>query len=64
MCKNYDNSQEHVINDGAKTEKLRTQLTKELNDLNNSTKNKTLLASCFYWYYNKDLKDKKVITKV
>ena len=64
MCKNYDNSQEHVINDGAKTEKLRTQLTKELINLNNSIKNKTFLDSFFYWYYNKDLKNKKEILKV
>ena len=31
----------------------------EKNDLDNSTKNKTLLDSIFYWYYSKDLKDKK-----
>ena len=37
-----DNSQEHVINECGKTEKLRTKLIKELNDLNNATKNKTL----------------------
>ena len=33
-----DNSQEHVINDCTKTEKLRTKLIKELNDLDNATK--------------------------
>ena len=54
-----DNSQEHVINECGKTEKLRTKLIKELNDLDNATKNKTLLDSIFYWYYSKDLKDKK-----
>ena len=43
----------------AKTEKLRAKLTKELNDLDNATKNKTLLDSIFYWYYSKDLQDKK-----
>ena len=59
LCKNSDNSQEHVINDCAKTEKLRTKLTKELNDLDNATRNKTLLDSIFYWYYSKDLTDKK-----
>ena len=48
----------------SKTEKLRAKLTKELNDLDNATKNKTLLDSIFYWYYSKDLKDKKVIIKV
>ena len=42
MCKNCDNSQEHVINECGKTEKYRTKLIKELNDLDNSTKNKTL----------------------
>ena len=59
MCKDSDNSQEHVINDCAKTEKLRTKLKKELNDLVPATKNKTLLDSIFYWYYSKDLNDKK-----
>ena len=59
MCKNCDNSQEHVIDDCAKTETLRTKLIKELNDLDNSTKNKTLLDSIFYLYYSKDLKDEK-----
>ena len=34
-------------------------LTKELNDLDNTTKNKTLLDSIFYWYYSKDLQAKK-----
>ena len=34
-------------------------MTKELNDLDNATKNKTLLDSIFYWYYSKDLQDKK-----
>ena len=38
LCKNCDNSQEHVINDCAKTEKLRKKLTKELNDPDNATK--------------------------
>ena len=55
----YDNSQEHVINDCAKTEKLRAKLKKELNDLDPTTKNKTLLESIFYWYYSKDLSNKK-----
>ena len=59
MCKNRDNSQENIINECAKTEKLRAKLTKELNDLDNATKNKTLLDSIFYWYYSKDIKDKK-----
>ena len=59
LCKNIDNSQEHVINECGKTEKLRTKLIKELNDLDNATKNKTLLDSIFYWYYSKDKKDKK-----
>ena len=47
LCKNCDNSQEHVINDCAKTEKLRKKLTKELNDLDNTTKNKTLFWTLF-----------------
>ena len=64
LCKNCDNSQEHVINDCAKTEKLRKKLTKELNVLDNATKNKTLLDSIFYWYYSKDLNDKKGDNKV
>ena len=59
MIKDSDNSQEHVINDCAKTEKLRAKLKKELNDLDPVTKNKTLLDSIFYWYYSKDLNDKK-----
>ena len=59
LCKNIDNSQEHVVNDCAKTKKLRAKLTKELNDLDNATKNKTLLDSIFYWYYSKDLQAKK-----
>ena len=53
LCKDSDNSQENVINDCAKTEKLRTKLTKELNDLDNATKNITFLDSIFYWYYSK-----------
>ena len=59
LCKDSDNSQEHVINDCTKTEKLRTKLIKELNDLDNATRNKTLFDSIFYWYYSKDLQDKK-----
>ena len=59
LCKNSDNSQEHEFNDCAKTEKLRVKLKKELNDLDPATKNKTLLESIFYWYYSKDLSDKK-----
>ena len=58
LCKNSDNSQEHVVNECAKTKKLRAKLTKELNDLDNATKNKTLLDSIFYWYYTKDLQAK------
>ena len=58
MCKDSDNSQEHVINDCAKSEKLRAKLKKELNDLDPATKNKTLLDSIFYWYYSKYLNDK------
>ena len=63
MCKDSDNSQEHVINNYAKTEKLRAKLKKELNDPDPATKNKTLLESIFYWYYSKDLNDKKVTIK-
>ena len=59
LCKDSDNSQEHVINECAKTKKLRAKLTKELNDLYNATKNKTLIDSIFYWYYSKDLQAKK-----
>ena len=49
----------HVVNECAKTEKLRARLIKELNDLDIATKNKTLLDSIFYWYYSKDLQAKK-----
>ena len=59
LCKNSDNYQEHAVNECVKTKKLRAKLAKELNDLDNATKNKTLLDSIFYWYYSKDLKDKK-----
>ena len=59
LCKNSDNSQEHVVNECAKTKKLRIKLIKKLNDLDNATKNKTLLDSIFYWYYSKDLQAKK-----
>ena len=59
LCKNSDNSQEHVVNECAKTKKLRAKLTKELNDLDYATKNKTLLDSIFYWHYSKDLQAKK-----
>ena len=34
-------------------------MTKELNDLDNATKNKTLLDSIFCCYYSKDLQAKK-----
>ena len=54
-----DNSQEYVVNEYVKTEKLRTKLTKEFNDLDIATKNKTLLDYIFYWYYRKDLQAKK-----
>ena len=64
LCKNSDNSQEHVVNECAKTENLRAKLIKELNDLDNATKNNTLLDSIFYWYYSKDLQAKKMIIKV
>ena len=64
LCKNSDNSQEHVITECAKTEKLRTKLIKELNDLDNATKNKTLLDSIFYWSIVRIFKLKKVIIKV
>ena len=33
LCKNSDNSQEYIVNDCAKTKKLRIKLPKELNDL-------------------------------
>ena len=59
LSKNSDNSQEHVVNDYAKTEKLRIKLTKELNDLDNATKNITLLDHIFYWYFSKYLQAKK-----
>ena len=59
MCKNCDNSQEHVIDECGKTEKLRTKLIKKLNYLDNATKNKRFLDSVFYWYYSKDLQAKK-----
>ena len=49
----------HVVNECAKTKKLRIKLAKELNDLDNTTKNKTLLDSIFYWYHNKDHQAKK-----
>ena len=48
LCKNCDNSQKHVVNDCANTEKLRSKLTKEFNDLNNSIKIKRLLDLIFY----------------
>jgi hypothetical protein len=63
LCKDADNSQEHVINECAKTEKLRTKLTKELNDLDTANKDKTLLDSIFYLYYSKDLSAKKCNNK-
>ena len=63
MCKDSDNSQEHVTNDCDKTENLRAKLKKELNNLESATKNKTLLDSIFYWYYSKDLNDKKGFNK-
>ena len=59
LCKKNDNSQEHAVNECVKTKKLRAKLAKELNDLDNATKNKTLLDSIFYWYYSKDLQAKK-----
>ena len=47
LCKNIDNSQDFVINDCAKTEKLGTKPLKKLNDIDNTTKVKTLLDSIF-----------------
>ena len=46
-----------------KIKKLGVKLTKELNDLDNAKKNKTLLDSIFYWYYSKDLQAKKSVNK-
>ena len=45
--KNCDNSQKYVVNDFDKTEKLKTNLIKKLNDWDNVTKNKTLLDYLF-----------------
>ena len=45
-----------MINEYAKTEKLRAKLTKELNDLDNATKNKTLLDSFFIGIISKFFK--------
>ena len=59
LCKIHENSQEHVINDCTITEKLRLKLIKELNELDNESKNKTLLDCIYYWYYSKDSKNKK-----
>ena len=59
ICKNYDNSQEHIFNDYAKTKKLRTKLIKELNNLDNATKNIKLLDFIFNLHYNKNLRNKK-----
>ena len=56
---NTGGGKEHVINDCAKTEKLRTKLKKKLNNFDNAIKNKTLLDSIFYWYYSKDLQAKR-----
>ena len=63
LCKDSDNSQEHAANECVKTEKLRTKLTKDLNDLDNATKNKTILDSIFYWHYSKYLRTKKYDNK-
>ena len=59
LYKDSGNSQEHVVNECAKTKKLRIKLTKELNDLDNATKNKILLNYIFHWYYSKDHQAKK-----
>ena len=58
LCKNFDHSQEHVVNECANSQKLRTKLIKELNDLDNAIKNKALFDFIFYWYYSKDIKAK------
>ena len=47
LCKNSDNSQEHAVNECVKTKKLRAKLAKELNDLDNATKNKILFGLYF-----------------
>ena len=39
--------------------KQKEEIDKELNDLDNATKNKTFLEYIFYWYYSKDLHAKK-----
>ena len=61
LSKNSDNSQEQVVNECAKTEKLRSKMTKELNDLDNTNQNKTLFST---GPIVKIYKLKKVITKV
>ena len=63
LCKDSDNSQEHVFNDISKTEKLRAKLKKELNDLDPANKNKALLDSIFYiWALSGDNKlNKKIV---
>ena len=56
LCKNSDNSQEHVVNECAKTKKLRAKLIKELNDLDNVTKNKQYVFK-LYRLMNETLKE-------
>ena len=42
-----------------KNRKIKNKVDKELNDLDNTTKNKTLLDSIYYWYYSENIKAKK-----
>ena len=52
LCKNCDSKLIKFV----KTSKLRTNLKKELNDLDTATKNKIILDSIFYWYNSQRFK--------
>ena len=64
MCKNCDNSQEHVINECGNFEKSRTKLIKELNNLDMLLKIKYFWTLFSIGIIAKTKKIKKVITKV
>ena len=54
-----DNGIEHVTNNCIKFKNEREEIIKQLNNIDNNTKNKTLLEIIEYYYYSKRLSESK-----
>ena len=60
LCKTEKNGIKHVMNDCIKLKKEREELIKNLNKLDDNTKNKTLLEAIEYFYYTKNYLKQKL----